>query len=176
MKAIYAGNNFNDMSNPVEVFTGTGYVSLGVNNGKTRWGDYSAVTRVHNAAKPTIWCFGMYGNTSHSWTNRFAKITTTGWATDITDVKLEETNVKVFPNPIIEDIYKIEINLTENSPLEINIMDLFGKKIKSLYKTNGIKGENLFTFNKGALAAGTYILNITSNNKVLKNEKISVIR
>ena len=65
-------------------------------------------------------------------------------------LKLEE-----YKKGIIKDIYKIEIDLTENSPLEINIMDLSGKKIKSLYKTNGIKGENLFSFNKGALASGT---------------------
>jgi hypothetical protein len=177
MKAIYVSDNF-QISNPVEVKTGLGYSNL-LDNGKARWGDYSAVTRVHNATKPTVWVFGMYGAASHSWINHFAKLTTTGWPTateDITEAKSTEKNVTIYPNPVVEDIYSISMKLAENGPMEISLLDMTGKFIKSIYKQNAVKGENLFSFNKGALPAGNYIVHIIQNDKLISNEKISVIR
>lgn len=174
MKAIFVDNGFNS-SNPIEIKTGTGYVNIGASGGDTRWGDYSGMTRVLNASIPTSWFFGMYGNTSHGWTNHFAKITTTSWPTATTEIAAPNDDVKVFPNPIEEDIYTIKLQLKESGMLEIKILDLNGRVIKNLYKSSSKIGENVFSFNKGALASGNYILNFSLNNHNIKNEKITVL-
>ena len=59
--------------------------------------------------------------------------------------------------------------------LEIKILDLNGRVIKNLYKSSSKIGENVFSFNKGALASGNYILNFSLNNHNIKNEKITVL-
>lgn len=177
MKVVYVDNNFT-VSNPVEVKTGTGYASVGQQGGEVRWGDYSGLSRVQNAPVATAWCFGMYGNTSHNWTNYFAKITSTGWPTNVNEFNQQDTAksvVTVYPNPLVEDICSISIFLKETGQLDINLLDISGRLVKPIYSTIGIAGDNLFTFNKGALPTGTYFVNIVQNNKLIKNEKISVI-
>jgi hypothetical protein len=175
MKAVYVDHDFTP-STPIEIKTGTGYASVLPDNGVTRWGDYSGMSRVHNATKPTAWHFGMFGNTSHTWTNHFAKISTNGWPLG-TEVEAEKnTNTaRVYPNPIVEDIYHTMLNLDEAGTVVIDLLDLKGQLVRKVYTGYASKGENMFSFNRGALATGTYVLSIKMNSKLIKNEKISVI-
>lgn len=176
MKAVYVDHDFTP-STPIEIKTGTGYASVVTSGGVTRWGDYSGMTRVHNAAKPTAWHFGMFGNTSHTWTNHFAKITTNGWPLGTTNVNEELDNkVNVYPNPVVEDIYHTSLQLDESGTIQIDLLDLNGQLVRKVYTGYASKGENLFSFNRGALASGTYLLSIKMNTKLIKNEKLTVIR
>lgn len=174
MKAIYVDNSM-DVSAPIEVKTGTGYASVVTSGGITRWGDYTGMTRVQNATTPTAWLFGMFGNTSHGWTNHFAKISTNGWPLATASIEENTNKVEVYPNPVIEDLFNTELELKEGGTVDINIIDVNGTLVKKLYKGYAVKGKNLFSFNKGALATGTYIVSFTLNNKLIKNEKISII-
>ena len=82
-------------------------------------------------------------------------------------------NAKIYPNPIIET-FTLEFTLFETSVLEINIFDVSGKIVKTLYEGKGNQGENIFSFNKANLSTGTYFLSIKSNSKIIKNEKIII--
>lgn len=175
MKAIYVDHDFT-VSTPIEIKTGTGYASVMPLGGITRWGDYSGMARMHHASKPTAWHFGMFGNTSHTWTNHFAKISTNGWPLSTEEINKEDNKVSVYPNPIIEDIFQTRIHTDVQGKVNIVLLDLNGKFLRSVYEGYVNKGENLFSFNKGALATGTYILNVKVNDKLIKNEKISIIR
>jgi hypothetical protein len=175
MKAIYVDGSFNK-SNPIEVKTGTGFVNYGAQGGEVRWGDYSAVTRVHNATKPTVWCFGMYGNTNHNWTNHFAKLSTSTWPTGTEEPQLQKSEeLSIYPNPVVDDMCNIKLHLEVDGNLEITLLDMSGKYIRTICRAPGIKGDNLFSFNKGALPTGNYIVSIVQNDKLFRNEKISVI-
>lgn len=176
IKAVYM-DHFFTQSNFVEVKSGTGAVTILAQGGVTRWGDYSGISRVLNASKPTVWCFGMLGNSSNQWTNHFAQITTSDFPTGTTNVEEEVTKsaANVYPNPIVEDIYKVSLNLEEGGKLEMNLMDISGRFIRKIFSGNANKGDKIFTFNKGALESGNYIVNIKLNDKLIQNEKITVL-
>jgi hypothetical protein len=173
MRAVFVNDNFQE-SNPIMVKAGTGYASVFPQNGVTRWGDYSGASRELNASVPTVWVFGMYGNTNNTWTNNFAKISTGAWPTDVEDVQENtESKVQVFPNPI-EDVYSIQLDLPESGKIEIDLFDMNGRFVRHVYASQISKGNNLFSFNKGPLANGQYVLQFKLNNQPFKNEKISV--
>jgi hypothetical protein len=116
----------------------------------------------------------MYGNTNNTWTNNFAKISTGAWPTDVEDVQENtESKVQVFPNPI-EDVYSIQLDLPESGKIEIDLFDMNGRFVRHVYASQISKGNNLFSFNKGPLANGQYVLQFKLNNQPFKNEKISV--
>ena len=79
----------------------------------------------------------------------------------------------MFPNPIVET-FTIEFSLLESTALEIGVYDIFGKLVKDLYNGKGWEGDNVFSFNKSNLSAGTYFLIIQNNLKQIKNEKIII--
>lgn len=175
MKAVFVDHNFNDTP-PLEVKTGLNYVNTGAQGGEVRWGDYSGLSRDFSANKPTAWCFGMYGATNNGWTNHFAKITTSSWPTETQEtIKQESKAINIYPNPI-EDIWKMELNLETEGDLLVNLYDLDGRLVREVMSIYAAQGKHLFSFNKGALATGNYILRITLNNRLINNEKISVAR
>lgn len=175
MKAVYVDNDMT-VSAPIEIKTGTGYASVVPSGGVTRWGDYSGMSRVQNATKPTAWHFGMYGNTSHSWTNHFAKISTNGWPLENSQIEAETTDVTVYPNPVREDIFFANLELPASGTVDVDLVDMTGRVIRHIYTGPGTKGDNLFTFNQGALATGQYSVRFALDKKVIRNEQISVIR
>lgn len=175
MKAVYFDHNFTQ-SGFVEVKTGTGPVTYLAQNGVTRWGDYSGIGRVHNASKPTVWCFGMTGNTSNNWTNYFAQLTTSDFPLENQEVKVETTQTQVYPNPITTEKCSITVDFPEAGNIVINLLDLNGRIVRNVFNGNSGKGEKVFSFNKGALAEGNYVLSIALNNKIIHHEKISVTR
>ncbi|MBL7765075.1 MAG: T9SS type A sorting domain-containing protein [Chitinophagaceae bacterium] len=172
IKAFFVNENFT-VSNPIEVKTGTGYASVFPQGGETRWGDYTGMTREQNATIPTAWCFGAFGNTSHTWTNYIAKITTNAWATGMDQTEPIQQEVTIYPNPV-EDFYTVDLNLKASGQLKISLLDVQGRLIKDIYKTYTEQGEHQFSFNKGALTAGTYILSILLDEQSIKNEKIII--
>ncbi len=135
-----------------------------------RWGDYTGTTRKHNSTSPSIWMNGMYGTPLNEWST---------WVSEIhaLPVGITENNnvndLKVFPNPVIET-FSVEFSLTETTDLEIGIFDITGKLVKEIYHGRGIQGDNVFSFNKANLSAGTYFLNIKNNFNTIKNEKIII--
>lgn len=136
-----------------------------------RWGDYSGMARRHNSATPSVWMNHMYGTSANKWNTWIAEIHDAG-GVGINEINKKE-EMKLFPNPVYET-FSIEFTLNESTELEINIFDTNGKLIKELYKGKAASGENFFSFNKSNLSNGIYFLNIKSNSKNIKNEKIII--
>ena len=155
------------------VKAGSGYAEYTASGGSAeRWGDYTGMCRKHNNSAPTVWMNGMFGTTSNDWETWVAEITGTGGTTGITN-DTQSDNFKLYPNPIYQE-FKTEFELSTNSKISIDIFDIQGKLVRTLFNGNAISGKNIFTFNKSNLEIGTYFINISSNNQTLKNEKIII--
>ena len=147
-------------------------------NDEERWGDYTGIARRHNSSGGRIWLAGCYG----------ADITTQGvdntWKTWVAEVYAgatvglaDQTTVRdfsVFPNPTY-DMVNILFTTDLRELTTITLYDVEGRIIKVLYKDTPRIGENRLTFNKGALAAGSYLVSISTSTKILKNETIVIL-
>jgi len=83
-------------------------------------------------------------------------------------------DLKVFPNPVQEE-FSLEFALLQKTVLDIYIVDAKGTKIKTLLNGRVKAGKNVLSFNKSALAPGTYFLIIQDiKQNILQNEKIII--
>lgn len=174
MNCVYVDHDFN-VSAPTLIKAGTGYASVLPSGGVTRWGDYSGLSRIQNANPPAAWAFGMYGNTNHTWTNYFAKITSAGWVLSDNGMSTPSETITVYPNPVKEDLFSMELKLNTSGKVDVLLTDLQGRAVRTiLADAVANEGENVFTFNKGALAPGTYLLHVYLNKKSIRHEKLLV--
>ncbi len=134
-----------------------------------RWGDYSGISRKHNSTMADVWMSGSFGNASHLWDTWIAEIAVPVGINDIN----KTIKSKVFPNPVVDN-FTVEFPLEDNENINISILDINGKVVKELYSGRGTSGENVFSFNKNNLSSGVYSLMITSNSRLIRNEKIVV--
>lgn len=154
---------------------GETYVDYLESGGVARWGDYSGISRKQNASSPEVWlsgCFGKYRSGEHAYDTWIAQINgiTVGVSENPNSTK---DKIKVFPNPVYE-MFSIEFNIDTKSNISISLTDVNGKMVKLLYNDIAKKGDNSFSFNKGALTSGIYFLTIKTNSNIIKNEKIII--
>jgi len=74
---------------------------------------------------------------------------------------IDETNdiqYAVFPNPVLENL-TIQLSSNDDMIKNITIIDLYGKTVRVLKDING----SSYILNRGGMASGTYILNVTTN-------------
>ena len=90
----------------------------------------------------------MYGNTSTTWTNYFAKITSQAWGTGTEELNTSANEASVFPNPVLEDYYRVKLDLPVSGMLQIKLLDINGRLVKDIFAVHAVKGQNLFSFNK----------------------------
>lgn len=69
---------------------------------------------------------------------------------------IEDSNFSIFPNPVING--KFNIKTVDANNLDIEIFNVFGKSVLSLYK---IQNQNI---NVDRLQSGVYLIKITHNN------------
>ena len=138
---------------------------------KERWGDYTGMARHHASATPSVWMNGMYGTSSNVWKTWIAEIHDP-WL-GVAPVLPVKKVAKVSPNPVV-DIFRVQFEMLQNAPVAIELFDMQGRLVKHLIQTTAQAGENIFTFNKAALAAGSYLLKISSLNQLIANEIIQV--
>ncbi len=172
IRAIFSDHNMN-ISNFEELNPGAGPVTFGATSGNTRWGDYTGIAREHNASVPTVWGFGMYGNSQGRWNNYISKVQVGAFPVSTSDVEQKRDQVAIFPNPIV-DIWSVKLDLQEGGDFAAVIYDMQGRKVKEVLKANVTKGESIFRFNKNGLSNGSYMVKITMNDKEVSNEKIIV--
>jgi hypothetical protein len=137
-----------------------------------RWGDYTGISRRHNAAVPTAWMNGMFGNSNNKWDSWIAEIGSDG-ISGINQNEVQNETVKLFPNPVIEMMYVSFTSLKEEE-INITIVDLNGRVVTELYSGKAFSGENSFSFNKANLSSGTYFLKINTPTQLIKNEEFVV--
>ena len=147
--------------------------------GDERWGDYTGISRKHNSGTPRIWLAGCYGgnivsqsayNTWKTWVAEVYGTSTVGLNDDIS----LSNSISMFPNPTY-DLINIYFTTETSEKTTIQILDINGRIVKTLYSDTPKVGENKLTFNKGALTAGTYFVSISTSTKILKNEKLIIL-
>lgn len=162
-------------SNTLQVKSGETFVDF--LNDDERWGDYTGIARRHNSGDPRIWLAGCYGgniasqNTFNTWKTWVAEITGDGMVA--TNDPIEEKTISIFPNPVY-DLVSVLFTTEQSEPVTIELLDINGHVLRQLYHDTPRGGESRLTFNKGHLAAGTYIISIHTQTRILKNETIVV--
>jgi hypothetical protein len=141
-------------------------------SGQQRWGDYSGMCRKHNSPQACVWMVGSYGTSSHNWEAYVAQIYDMGFATTVQENK-PASNLKSYPNPVV-DMFTVDFSLTKEATLGIGVFDMQGRMVKTLYSGFCHDGENTFSFNKSNLRAGTYFLEIRSDQNTILHEKIVI--
>jgi len=91
--------------------------------------------------------------------------------TNVTELSKVE-KLKAFPNPV-KDILNLSFNASELNNANINILDVTGKKVKSLKVNPSMQGEQVLNINLSDLPSGIYFYQITSsynqiNGKLIK--------
>jgi len=109
---------------------------------------------------------------NNGWNTWIAELTDGGQPGAIGDAE-DESPLRVYPNPTIER-FSIEFEMRERMDVNVSIYDMEGKLVKLLLKDNMKPGIKTLNFNRNALASGTYIINVTSNEKTLAHEKLVI--
>lgn len=91
-----------------------------------------------------------------------------------TPVGIEETemslsSVNLYPNPAAENV-SFELELTDNTSVEVNFYDILGNQVMSPIKQSGTIGKNIVYVPVENLAEGVYVADILvgTNNRVSK--------
>ena len=79
----------------------------------------------------------------------------------ITGLLVEE--FAVFPNPA-KDVLQVSINLPEVEEVQINIIDMMGKRVQSTMIQNGLSNQSIHV---GSLAAGIYLIRVENGEQTL---------
>lgn len=84
-------------------------------------------------------------------------------STGINDLSSKVGHLKVFPNPITND-FGLNFNATESMDLTAELFNLNGELVKNLMKENISEGTFTRNFNISDLAAGVYMVKLTSGS------------
>lgn len=142
-----------------------------------RWGDYSGITRNYsNTSVPEVWLYGCYAaHTTAQWTYG-ARNGYKNWIAQIKSndepLNIEQTSkqqqVTLYPNPAI-NMYYLEFQLDKKSMVDIELYDLNGRKIKTLFEGELPASKNDFSFNRNALSNGQYFIQLkVDDSQIIK--------
>ncbi|MCF8459804.1 MAG: T9SS type A sorting domain-containing protein [Flavobacteriales bacterium] len=163
-------------SNSVQIKAGEDDVNIG-GQSPDRWGDYTGISR-RNGVNRTVWAAGCYGqsgnnwNVNNGWNAWIAELTDGGQPQAITEAN-DKTALRVYPNPTVER-FSVEFEMLERMDINVSIYDMKGTLVKVLLEDNLKPGMKTLHFNRNALSSGTYIINVTSNQKTLAHEKLII--
>jgi len=166
-------------SNSILVKSGVNYVDAFQFDNTVRWGDYTGIAYKYNPTNPEVWVSGCYGSSQNLFNTNFNCFN--NWIGQITSGQLSITDdnldnkiyFKLFPNPII-NLFNLEFDVVNTGNIKIDITDMTGKVVTTLF--NGIlkSGKNSLTFNRNALSRGAYILKMNTVNDTLLTTKLIV--
>lgn len=165
------------LSTPTLVKAGETFVNF--QQGPTeRWGDYTGISRKHNASSPTVWlaaCFGaniQQAGANNTWVTWIAEVGGAGGVG--TPEPASTPTARLFPNPVV-DLFTLEFDLAGDAEeIIIDLTDMSGAVVKQLHRDVRSAGAYRLTFNRNALAAGTYILTIRKGGQPLSHETLVV--
>lgn len=88
---------------------------------------------------------------------------------DLTSIQKDvddNANFQVYPNPFSDLLY-VDYQLSSLSDVDIRVMDMNGRVLRSLHKdTKQMPGNYTLSWNGDGLADGIYFLSITVNNRI----------
>jgi hypothetical protein len=177
-RAIVFDNN-QTWSNSILVKSGVNYVDAFQYDNTVRWGDYKGIAFKYNPINPEVWVSGCYGSSQNLFNTNYNCFN--NWIAQITDITLNTTennisskiDLKLFPNPIIE-LFNIEFEVKFFGYVKIDIVDMTGKIVETLFSGNLKAGKNSLTFNRNVLLGGTYILTIKTADNTFITKKLII--
>lgn len=163
-------------SSPIMIKQGTTYVELDNTSTDERWGDYMNACRKHGAAVPTVYVSGCYGTSNYQGTHNY-----NAWIAELKgtssvgtkDLVVDATSNMVYPNPISND-FKVKFALPSDQNVAVRILDMQGRVVKELFGGRLPQGPVELSFNKDAMNAGSYLIQVMGNNKMIYNETIII--
>ena len=106
-------------------------------------------------------CGAAFYDTSNSITIALAGYRTADTAEAVVKVAMEQSEIKIFPNPVHNQL-NIEGTNLENGAMQININDMTGRLVST--KTAEVTGNRLTDqMDMQSLAAGMYLVTLTDN-------------
>lgn len=142
-----------------------------------RWGDYSGSQPKYNEPGK-VWASGTFGKlipgkrTYGTWISELAS--------PVEDAPInvipQDFSAKAYPNPPQDHQIKIEFDLPQTEVIQVEVMDMIGRRIALLYDAQAKAGKNILNFSTIPLNQGLYIVRIRSGNDVLYSQKITVVQ
>ncbi len=104
------------------------------------------------------------GNTTGDWvyTTSMAVMQNTA---GISEVLAKEINFSVYPNPSSDNL-NVKFSLNGISSVNIDMIDMNGRKVAELISENGMNGEVNKTFNISSYEKGIYFVRLSINNEI----------
>lgn len=87
----------------------------------------------------------------------------------LSTLEWDET-LKVYPNPV-NGPTQLEF-VTDGKPIEVELVDLYGRRLQQLYKGTPVTGFQRITWNPGKLANGQYLVVLKGYEKTVSQKVI----
>ncbi|MBO7571974.1 MAG: T9SS type A sorting domain-containing protein [Bacteroidales bacterium] len=91
-----------------------------------------------------------------------------------TDIEVSENSMDIYPNPANDNAY-INLNLTDNSEVSINIYNAIGQLVKTIDRLNLQSGENYISLETSSFAEGMYIVRVNIGGETI-TKNMSIVR
>ncbi len=162
-------------SNGTLVKQGETFVNF-IQQGDERWGDYSGMARRHNANPPRVWlaaCYGsnIQGGLQNTWKTWVAEVGDVG--SSIIDDTPANLNVSLAPNPAV-DLFRLSFHIDAFAIYTIEVLDMSGRVVKTLYHDGLTAGDHQLSFNRNALVAGQYLISISNGPNRIAHEPLVI--
>lgn len=119
--------------------------------------------------------YSTIGGSDCAWIDNIKLPAHTNAVTSIhTDMDFAEISMSIYPNPANDNAY-INLNLTDDSNVSINIYNSVGQIVKTISNINLQSGENYVMIETSSLNAGMYIVKANIGNETICRN-LSVIR
>ncbi|CAN5555958.1 hypothetical protein BH10BAC1_BH10BAC1_09140 [soil metagenome] len=83
------------------------------------------------------------------------------------------TKIKMYPNPG-NDLVKLSFELKESADIQIDLLDVSGRRISAILDKKNQSGAIVESFNTSVLANGSYVISIKANG-IVTQQKLNVI-
>lgn len=170
-RIVYVDGNFN-WSNSVYVKAKWEVECEPFGADKTRWGDYSGISRNYSSNNPSVIIAGAYGDFEGYWNTVVAEVHDAG-PSAINEGSNQSTSIQLTPNPVSNRI-TIQFKASQLGKIRIQLVDALGSVIHTLKESEISTGQYALAFDIDHLPNGTYFVQIIQNNQVISNEKCIV--
>jgi hypothetical protein len=155
-----------DYSERVVARAGSGY--LNALSGSERWGDYFGIQRRYNQSG-VVWIAGTWAQTNRqqaTWIAEFHHPAIVG-----TTAPQPQPSASTAPNPFTHRVV-LEFSLPEDDFVEVALYDLAGALQRVFVRDRARAGLNRFTFSTEPLAAGAYMIRVTTEGGLSFSERV----
>jgi len=83
----------------------------------------------------------------------------------VKEIKNENLPLAVYPNPSNNNYFVVSYALKESAEVNINIYNILGKKMESIYVGTQDSGKNQYSFKHSTLSTGVYFVEVSAGNQ-----------